>query len=198
MSNFIESSLATEKKDSEASMDRCVDQPESAAVPVAPLRSIVPILIQDTREQRGYGELFESEYVVDTLSVGDYSVAGMTHPVSVERKSLQDLLQSLTRGRKRFEAELARGRALQRFYVVVESSAVDILQGRFEGKSQANPRAIWESICAFSIRYCPFLFSGNRWAGAQSTESLLLKFIRERYREIDRLEKASRAIREVN
>jgi len=153
-----------------------------------------PVLIQDTREQRGYGELFESEYVVDTLSCGDYSVVGLQHLVSVERKTLQDLLQSLTRGRERFEAELARSRAFQRFYVVVEASAPDVLQGRFEGKSQANPRAIWESICCFSVRYWPFLFCGNRWAGAQLTQSLLLKFAHERYRDIERLEKATREV----
>jgi len=153
-----------------------------------------PVLIQDSREQKGYGDLFESEYVVDALSVGDYSVVGMTHLISVERKSLQDLLQSLTHERTRFERELARSRALQRFYVVLECSAVNLLQGRFEGKSQANPRAIWESICCFSVRYCPFLFATNRWAGAHLTESLLLKFARERYRDIERLEKATREI----
>jgi hypothetical protein len=131
---------------------------------------------------------------VDTLTCGDYSAAGLTHLVAVERKSLPDLLQSLTHERDRFERELAKARALLRFYVVIEANAGDILAGRFNGKSQANPRAVWESICCFSVRYAPFVFAGDRHVGARLTESLLLKFCRESRLVIERMDKAGRKI----
>jgi DNA excision repair protein ERCC-4 len=153
------------------------------------------VLIQDTREQRGWSDLFESTCSVETLAVGDYSVAGLTHLVAVERKSLPDLLQSLTHERSRFERELARARAYHRFYVIVEASAPDILHGRFgQYGSRVNPNSIWESIATFSNRYAPFVFSGDRSTGAKLCESLLLKFAREYYRTIERMERATAAM----
>ena len=152
------------------------------------------VIVQDSREQHGYSDLFVSPCIVDSLAVGDYSVAGLTHLVAVERKSLPDLLQSLTHERDRFERELTKARALQRFYVVIEANAADILAGRFNGKSQANPRAVWESICCFSIRYAPFVFAGDRHVGARLTESLLLKFCREVRLIVERIDKTGRKI----
>ncbi len=152
------------------------------------------ILIQDSRERLGYTDLFESRCVVDTLAVGDYSIAGLTQLIAVERKSLADLLMSLTHERDRFERELARARALQRFYVIVEADARDVLAGRFGPRSQANPKAIWETIACFSVRYAPFLFCGDRRAGARLTESLLLKFAREYRVTVEKLDRASREI----
>ena len=150
------------------------------------------VIIQDTREQTGWGDLFDAPCITDTLAVGDYSIAGLQHLVAVERKSLPDLLQSLTHERARFERELAKARAYQRFYVIIEASAPDILQGRY-GKfgANVNPKAIWESVATFSNRYAPFVFGGDRLTSARLCESLLLKFAREYYRTIERMEKAS-------
>jgi hypothetical protein len=151
------------------------------------------ILIQDTREQCGYQDLFEAPCVVDTLACGDYSVVGMTHLAAIERKSLSDLLNSLTHERERFERELARARAYQKFFVIVEASGPDVLAGNF-GRSQANPKSIWETICCFSIRYAPFVFAGDRFTGARLTESLLLKFAREYTVTLERMERACKAV----
>lgn len=172
------------------------DLPDASGTvfPLPRLAAPQVILIQDTREQLGYSDLFEAPCVVEALAVGDYSVVGMTHLVAVERKSLTDLLQSLTHERDRFERELSRARALQRFYVMIEANAADVLAGRFGERSQANPRSVWESICCFSVRYCPFIFAGDRMTGARLTESLLQKFVREHYVTINRMETALRDI----
>ncbi len=52
------------------------------------------IIVQDNREQAGYGSggLFKTPYVTGTLSHGDYSVLGLEELISIERKSLADLL----------------------------------------------------------------------------------------------------------
>jgi len=150
------------------------------------------ILVQDTREQRGWKELFESPCIVNTMAVGDYTVKGMEHLVAVERKSKEDLVQSITHERQRFEAELAKSRAYQFFAVVVEAPLQDILTGNFRG--EANPKSVFESVCCFSVRYAPFFFAGDRETGARLCESLLLKFAREYYRTIERFEKAQTAV----
>ena len=157
------------------------------------------VLIQDTREQRGWQELFDNPCCVATLSVGDYSVAGLEHLVAIERKSLPDLLGSLTHDRQRFERELAKARAYQRFFILIEADPGDVLHGRF-GRygSNCNPKSIWESIAAFSVRYAPFIFAGSKHTAARLCESLLLKFAREQYRTVERIEQAHRQLREAS
>lgn len=62
-----------------------------------PLRVLI-----DTREQRPwtFSRDTTSEFV--TLTEGDYSFAGYSDRVRIERKSLADLVGSITTGRERF------------------------------------------------------------------------------------------------
>jgi len=165
------------------------------------------LLIQDTREQRGLGPFFKNSWQKGTLEVGDYSVAGLENRISIERKSLADLLGSLTHDRKRFEKELAKTRSFDRFFVVVEGLLSTILFGRFNPScvenfddlapitSMADPRAIWESIAAFNVRYCPFIFAENQEVAAALVESILLKYAREFYKATEIMVKAGRRMK---
>ena len=45
------------------------------------------------------------------MSVGDYSVKFLTEHIRIERKSLPDLISSLTQGRDRFQREMTLIRA---------------------------------------------------------------------------------------
>ena len=145
------------------------------------------MLIQDSRENLGYGPLFSFPYEVGTLETGDYSLQGFESLIAIERKTLDDLVGCLTKSRKRFESELKRSRLLHRFWVIVECSPQEILTGNYS--SQANPKAIWESIMAFQIRYTNFLFAYNRLMGARMTESLLNKYAREHFKIAERITK---------
>lgn len=84
------------------------------------------MILMDSREQRPFafsGPRYEGVAVeTGTLAVGDYSLAGLTDRVAVERKELSDLVQCLGRERERFERELQRGAALDAFAVVVEAA----------------------------------------------------------------------------
>jgi ERCC4-type nuclease len=100
-----------------------------------------------------------------TLGTGDYSLAGLTDRVAVERKSLPDLVACLSRERDRFERELQRAVALDAFAVVVEAAWADLAGGKY--RSQMNPHSACQSVLAFSVRYrVPFLFAGSR-SGAE-------------------------------
>lgn len=100
-------------------------------------------VIVDSREQAPFpfrGPRYEGVTVeVGGLTVGDYSLAGLTDRVAVERKSLPDLVMCLGRERERFERELARGAALDAFCVVVEASWADLAGGQY--RSRMNPHA---------------------------------------------------------
>lgn len=135
-----------------------------------------PTIKIDSREQRAYE--FQTPSVVGKLDTGDYSLVGAEHLVSIERKSAEDLIASLTAGRERFERELYRSRALDYFALVVEASLSDLVNGRC--RSQANPKAMIQSLMAFSVRFdLPIFFADNRKFGARITESLLLKYAAE-------------------
>jgi DNA excision repair protein ERCC-4 len=134
-------------------------------------------IVIDTREQRPY-EFTGTETERARLETGDYSISGATHLISIERKTANDLVSSLSRSRARFERELHRGMALQYFALVVESSLMDLSNGHY--MSLMRPAASIQSLLTFSVRYSmPIFFCENRDYGARVTESLLLKFARE-------------------
>ena len=150
-------------------------------------------MIQDSREQLGYGPLFSGTYIVQALPVGDYSVCGIENRIAIERKSLADLLSSLTHGRERFERELGKAKSYDLFLVVVECSPSDVLEKRYD--VDVHPAAAWESICAFSVRHCPILFGESREYSARLAESLLRKYAREFLKAAEEIAKASEKFR---
>ena len=80
--------------------------------------------------------------------------------MSIERKSLSDLLGSITGGRDRFERELVRMRGYACKCVIVEGSWEDIANGVY--RSKVHPNAAMGSIMAFRQRYkVEFLMAGS-------------------------------------
>lgn len=137
-------------------------------------------LIVDSREQSPFsfkGPRYEDVTVeVGTLTVGDYSLAGLTDKVAVERKSLPDLVACLGRERERLERELQRGAALDAFAVVVEASWADLAGGKYRSKLQ--PHAACQSVLAFAGRYrLPFLFAGSRAAAEYTAWGFLRQYL---------------------
>lgn len=132
----------------------------------------------DTREQDSYGPLFRTPYVVQGLSEGDYSVIGLENRIAIERKSLPELISSLTHDRIPFEKELSKAKSYDRFYVVCECTPDDILQHSY--RSDAHPHGNLGEHPRFHVRHdTPFLFLHNREIAARAVESLLCKYARE-------------------
>ncbi|MFH1933317.1 MAG: ERCC4 domain-containing protein [Pseudomonadota bacterium] len=130
----------------------------------------------DSREKLPYQFNCPSE--TGTLSTGDYSVSGLENHISIERKELNDLIGCLSKGRDRFERELFRGKSLDYFCLIVEADLKDIVNHAY--RSKMLPRAVLQSLMAFSIRYrMPIFFCGDRATGQLITESLLIKYCRE-------------------
>lgn len=130
----------------------------------------------DSREQLPY--TFSSPSETGALPIGDYSISGLENRISIERKTLDDLVGCLTQERERFERELFKGKALDYFALVIEGSLSDLAEGRYH--SEALPKSIIQSLLAFSVRYrLPVFFCESRTYGEKVTESLLLKYARE-------------------
>jgi DNA excision repair protein ERCC-4 len=86
----------------------------------------------DTREQSPYQ--FETPFKVGTLDIGGYSISGLEKLIAVERKSIGDLIGCLTVERERFEKELHRGRALDYFALVIETTLEDLTNGPYHSQ----------------------------------------------------------------
>lgn len=104
-------------------------------------------ILIDSREQKPY-EFENSE--IGSLGIGDYSLVGGEHLISVERKTLDDLILCLSKDRSRFERELYKGKALDYFALVIEASLSDIANGCYF--SNMGPKSAIQSLLAFSVR----------------------------------------------
>lgn len=148
-------------------------------------------IIIDRRERLPYA--FDSYPGTETepgaLQSGDYSLAGLTDNVAVERKSLDDLVGCLAGGRERFEKELQRARGMDAFCVVVEAPWEDLAKGRF--KSRMKPHAVCQSVLAFQVRYhIPFVFAGSRQAAEYVTHGALRQYLNSATRRLKAIVRA--------
>jgi len=99
-------------------------------------------VIRDTREQKGYGWIFDPHVpdrrpprcegtVVETLRTGDYSLVGYTDILAIERKhGFSELWINYGKNkRKAFEEEMERMSKIKHSYVIIESSLTsDVLE----------------------------------------------------------------------
>ena len=137
-------------------------------------------IIVDTREPEvgSWDCYFQTPTVRAGLKTGDFSVMRHETEIAIERKTLDDLIGCLSKGRDRFEGERERSMSLKYFAVLVEAGYGQLVHGDY--RSLMKPRAAVESISAFEIRYgTHFLFAGNQELAALKCESLLLKYHRE-------------------
>lgn len=147
-------------------------------------------IIVDTREQRPFAftgrHYAEVEVQAGSLITGDYSLAGLTDRIAIERKSLPDLVMCLGNERERFLRELQRAAAYECFAVVVEASWQELAQGQY--RSRLNPHAACQSVLSFISRYgISFLFAGSRNAAEYCCYSILRQYLegaRKRYQAI--------------
>ncbi len=113
------------------------------------------------------------------LPAGDYSVVGLEEWVAVERKSLDDLVASVTRERARFLREMERLGTFDAACVVVEAELADVAAHRY--RSKARPRSIVGSVITIGLRYrVPTYFCGSRALGAAFAERYLVRYAVER------------------
>jgi len=95
--------------------------------------------------------------------------------VSVERKSLEDFIGCVGRGRDRFERELRRMRGYRCRAVVIETTRAKLAGGNWRGK--ITPGQALGSIASWRVRYgVEFIYAGSATHGADETLRLLTKF----------------------
>lgn len=140
-------------------------------------------IVVDTREQRPLDFRPYEQYGVTVeraaLKAGDYSVKGLENQVFVERKSLEDLVGTLSQGRDRFMREIynrAMFASLRLLVVEAPWSAVS----RPYGFSAMNPECVVDTVCALAEAptYIQHYMSASRDALSWYVYTRLYNFIR--------------------
>lgn len=126
--------------------------------------------IVDTREQLPL-DLSPLKTVKGTLDTGDYSVRGLEHHVSIERKSLPDYVGCIGAGRERFEREMARILAFPVRAVIIEASWADLEKG--DWLSKVTPASVIGSTLGWISRGVPMLLTGSRWSSERAVSRML-------------------------
>jgi DNA excision repair protein ERCC-4 len=144
-------------------------------------------IVIDTREQKPLdftiGEV-EIPTVKGTLATGDYSLVGLTNIVAVERKSLSDLVGSLTAGRDRFMREIHRLQAYPYRLLVVEAHYIDIEAQKY--RSKAHPNSIIGSLMSIQGKHqIPVLMAGDARRAGLYTARFLYSAARHRFAELE-------------
>jgi DNA excision repair protein ERCC-4 len=136
---------------------------------LAKLSDLRPVVVIDTREIQPL--IFSRlQTVPGTLYAGDYSLAGCLTSFSVERKSLDDLVNCcMGENRERFERELVRLRGYRFARLLVVGTREDIAAGRYH--SRIAPKAVLATLGAFEVRYSiPVVHVPTPEAGAFEVE----------------------------
>jgi len=136
-------------------------------------------IVQDSREKKS---LFKSA-TIKALRTGDYSLLNLENEISIERKSLIDLVNSLVQNRKRFKKELERNRELKYFAIIIEGHYTDLIHDRYKGSSYTKVKGetISKILCTLHIKYgVNFFFTCDRNGSKKLIKHLFesyLKFI---------------------
>jgi len=137
----------------------------------------LPTMLVDTREQTPL--LFSRlPSVRGTLTTGDYSIVGGEDLFSVERKSIPDLVASVTGERERFERELHRLRGYRFKRLLVVGTRGEVESHRY--RSNASPKSVFSSVSAFEVRYdLPVVWAATPEEAAVMVEGWAWWFARE-------------------
>lgn len=98
-----------------------------------------------------------------TLQTGDYSIDGIQSQITIERKSLSDLVGTLTADRERFVRELERmSDEDYKFTAVIVEASWPMLLHSNEYR-MAIKKSVTRSVIAFQQRYrTQWMFAGSR------------------------------------
>lgn len=132
-----------------------------------------PTIVIDTREQKPYK--FSVPSVLKGLNSGDYSIVGYENDITVERKSLPDLVRCCGRERQRFFEQCRRLALFDSKLLVVEADWQGIAEGKgIHPKSRVTPAQIEGTLLAIADMGIPFITAESRKRAQMITERYLI------------------------
>lgn len=154
-------------------------------------------VIRDTREQSGwvFGETDDClGTTVDTLKTGDYSLRGIEHLFTIERKGkCQEFAQNITQDR--FERELERMDSFAHPFLFLEFTYKDVMNYPYNQgippflckKIKIKPAFIQSKIFDYSLKYRTKIML----VGTHGKDAAKVLFTKMTYKYIDLIESAA-------
>lgn len=119
-----------------------------------------PVVIVDSREQHPFQFLPDHRNWIGSerrfaLKTGDYSIEGMEEFLSLERKSLADIVACTVTYRKRFLASCSRLARFRWKAILIEATFEDIKSGfeQFDIPSDVHPNAVTGTLDAIEAKF---------------------------------------------
>ncbi len=137
------------------------------------------IVLIDTREKLPFQFGDDVDTVKTKLEVGDYSLKGLEHLVSIERKSLDDFINSTIHNKRRFKHNLIDLSRMEHKAIVVEASLRDVFMHRY--KSKTHNQAVFGIVAAISGKWKIPVFFWENHAYAQMMVEKYLKSVWDYY-----------------
>jgi len=134
-------------------------------------------VVVDTREQTPWQFSDAVDVEIRKLDFGDYSVSGYEARWAIERKSLADLVGSLTAGRERFLRELATLRRYEQACIIVEGAVSEVWSHDY--RSKIPPASLMANVAMLRARYCPVYFECSAEHAAKAAEDLMYRWLRD-------------------
>lgn len=137
-----------------------------------------PRILIDSREQTPL--IFSDAVIVEhgvTLPTGDYSLAGFTEQVAIERKSKADFVACCGPERERFLEQIQRLVSYQVRALVIEATWAELGAGAY--RSNMNPRSVTGTALAIAADHAiPVLFAGTARDASEMVERILTRVAR--------------------
>lgn len=126
-------------------------------------------IVQDTREKHGYD--FEGSENLK-LAAGDYGIKEFPNQIAVERKTMEDFVNTVVQDWDRFIVELNLLVRHKFACVVVEGSVQDIYENKF--RSNVSVKVVLAKVFSISnVFRIPVFFCGDRQHARFFTENFL-------------------------
>jgi ERCC4-type nuclease len=146
---------------------------------------IRPQILVDTREQTPlvFSAAVSTQRV--TLATGDYTIAGASNVVAIERKSLPDLVMCVGVERERFIDCCRRLRDYPVRVLVVEAELGAVLLHRY--RSETTPQSVIGTTIAIMADYhVPVMWCVDQFIAARWVEKFLVRVLRNVEKEAGR------------
>ena len=110
------------------------------------------ILICDTRENDMLFKRPTKGLVIvrDKLDEGDYSIRGFEKNITVERKNVMDLFQSVGKERDTFKARLGRMAQMEKAFLLIEGSEDEVLS--YQPYSNLHPNVVRGFLASLEVK----------------------------------------------
>lgn len=140
----------------------------------------LPTVYVDTREQNPYTFDRFPNWIGDvhivTLKTGDYTIKGLEHELTVERKALSDLIASIIQNRQNFIERCERMATYKTRFFVVEATLTDI-KSPYHQYTEAHPNSVLGSLIAAAARWhIPIYMLDNHSLAEEFLASMFSKY----------------------